>query len=156
MEDNDRFGMDSDETPRRGYEGIILELARKGVQTSLKRLMSTEEGLRMVISALVPKEIGQYVTRELELFRTGILEIIKDEMSKFLGRINLAEEIQNTVDGLNFDVKLQLAISKRPTDQPPEADPPPQAKVKKAPKTTPKGKPKTAAKGRAATTKKAP
>ncbi|HQC45560.1 MAG TPA: hypothetical protein PLC97_10115 [Myxococcota bacterium] len=111
MDDNDRFGPESDSQPRRGYDGMLREFARKAVETSFNTLLSTDEGLRAFVGALVPKEIGQYVSRELEAFRTGFLEVITKEMGRFLDNLDLAGEVKKVLDGLDVEVKLNLSLS---------------------------------------------
>lgn len=133
MDDTDRFGTDSDSVPRRGMDGMILDLARKAVSTSVKSLLSSEEGLRALIGAMVPKEIGQYVSRELAAFRSGFLEAVTGEMSRFLERIEPAAELQKVLDGMEFDVHVKVGVSRRK----PASDgqpPPPAAKAAPSPK----------------------
>lgn len=113
MDDTERFGTESDAGPRRGMDGVIFDIARKAVATSVKSLLSSEEGLRALIGAMVPKEIGQYVSRELEAFRSGFLEAIKGEMSRFLDRIEPAAEVQKVLDGMEFDVHVKVGVSRR-------------------------------------------
>lgn len=130
MDDTDRFGMDSDSVPRRGMDGMILDLARKAVATSVKSLLSSEEGLRALIGAMVPKEIGQYVSRELAAFRSGFLEAVTGEMSRFLERIEPAAELQKVLDGMEFDVHVKVGVSRR---KPASDGQPPPAAAKEAP-----------------------
>jgi len=133
MDDTERFGTESETGPRRGMDGVIFDIARKAVATSVKSLLSSEEGLRALIGAMVPKEIGQYVSRELAAFRSGFLDAITGEMSRFLNRIDPAVEVQRVLDGLEFDVHVKVGVSRRkPVEDAPE-DPAP-ARTQPAPK----------------------
>lgn len=140
MDDTERFGTEADSGPRRGVDGAIFDLARKAVATSVKSLLSSEEGLRALIGAMVPKEIGQYVSRELAAFRSGFLEAMTGEISRFLERIDPAAEIQKVVDGMEFDIHVKVGVSRRkaPTDDvaPPEPVAAKRAGRKPAPKRT--------------------
>jgi hypothetical protein len=113
MDDTERFGTDAESGQRRGMDGVIVDLARKAVATSVKSLLSSEEGLRALIGAMVPKEIGQYVSRELAAFRSGFLEAMTGEISRFLDRIDPAAEIQKVVDGMEFDIHVKVGVSRR-------------------------------------------
>jgi sorbitol-specific phosphotransferase system component IIBC len=112
MDDSERTH-DADPSQRRGSDGIIFDIARKAVATSVKSLLSTEEGVRALIGAIVPKEIGQYVGRELSQLRTDVLQALVGEMSRFLNRIEPAEEIKKLLSGLVFDVNITVGVRPR-------------------------------------------
>ncbi len=120
MDDTERPSAEPDSGQRRGMDGMIFDIARKAVASSVKSLLSSEEGLRALIGAIVPKEIGQYVSRELAAFRSGFLEAITGEISRFLDRIDPAAEIQKVVDGLEFDIHVKMGVSRR---KPPSESP---------------------------------
>lgn len=112
MEDPDRMPGE-DPTHRKGTEGIIFDLARKAVTTSVKSLLSTEEGLRALVGAIVPKEVGHYVRGELSQLRKDFLEAVVGEMTRFLNRVDPATEVQKMLSGLTFDVHVTVGISKK-------------------------------------------
>lgn len=112
MEDPDRMTGD-DSAHRKGTEGIIFDLARKAVTTSVKSLLSTEEGLRALVGAIVPKEVGQYVRGELSQLRKDFLEAVVGEMTRFLNRVDPATEIQKMLTGLTFDVHVTVGVSRK-------------------------------------------
>ncbi len=112
MDDTDRITGD-EAGARKGTEGIIFDLARKAVGTSVKSLLSTEEGLRALVGAMVPKEVGQYVRGELSQLRKDFLEALVDEMTHFLNRVDPAAEIQKVLSGLTFDVHVTVGVSKK-------------------------------------------
>jgi len=112
MEDPDRL-LGEDSAHRKGTEGIIFDLARKAVTTSVKSLLSTEEGLRALVGAIVPKEVGQYVRGELSQLRKDFLEAVVGEMTRFLNRVDPATEVQKMLSGLTFDVHVTVGVSKK-------------------------------------------
>lgn len=138
MDDTERFGSEPDSGQRRGMDGVIVDLARKAVTTSVKSLLSSEEGLRALIGAMVPKEIGQYVSRELAAFRSGFLEAMTGEVSRFLARIDPAAEVQKVVDGMEFDIHIKVGMSRRKAPANGELPPEPVAATKPARKPAPK------------------
>jgi len=137
MADPDRFGTEADPAQRRGSDGIIFDIARKAVAGSVKSLLSTEEGLRAVIGAVVPKEFSQYLGRELSAFRAEFLKAITNEFSRFLGRLDPANELQKMLSGLNFDVHVTVGISRKEAEAkaaPAPAQPAPTPAPTKRPK----------------------
>jgi len=139
MEDGDRL-MGEEGGGRKGTEGIIFDLARKAVTTSVKSLLTTEEGVRALVGAVVPKEVGQYVRGELSQLRKDFLEALVGEMTRFLNRVDPAAEIQKVLSGLTFDVHVTVGVSKKREPPVPVAAPVPDAKPAKTARKAPKRK----------------
>ena len=49
-----------------GVEGFIPELVRKAVERSVQTLLQSEEGMRSVVSALMPREVLSNVVQQLD------------------------------------------------------------------------------------------
>lgn len=98
---------------RRGTEGMLFDLARKAVGTSVKSILSTEEGLRALVGAMVPKEVGQTVRGELTQLRKDFLEAVVREMTRFLNRVDPATEVQKILAGLVFDVHVTVGVTRK-------------------------------------------
>jgi len=115
---------------------ILFDIARKAMSGSVKTMLSTEEGIKAVLAAVVPKEVGQYVGRELTAFRTEFLQALVGEMSRFLARIDPSSEMQKVLAGLTFDIHVQMGISRKepPAQQAPapQSAPEPARKPRKA------------------------
>ena len=114
----ERVPPEGDVGSRKGPEGIIVDLARKAVASSVSALLSSEEGLRALIGAIVPKEVGRYVANELAILRSDFLKALTLEISRFLDRVDPAVELQKALAGLKFDIHLIVGVSKNE----PEAD----------------------------------
>lgn len=110
---------------RRAVDGV-LDLARKAVGTSVKSLLSSEEGLRQVLSAVIPKEVGQAVRAELAELRRDFLSASVRELNGFLSHVDPAKEMQRLLTDLVFDIRVQVGIRRRDpaVDGGPEAPPP--------------------------------
>lgn len=111
---DDRLPPEGEAAARRG-EGLIADLARKAVAGSVGAILSSEEGIKQIIGAIVPKEVGQYVARELAVLRAEALKAVVGEVSRFLERVEPAEELKKVLDGLTFDVHLSMNV--RRTDR---------------------------------------
>ena len=103
---------DSDAGTRRG-ERLLADLARRAVSGSVGALLSSEDGIKQLIAAIVPKEVGQYVARELALLRSQALEALTGQVAKYLERIDLADEIKDVLSGLNFDIHIRVGVTRR-------------------------------------------
>jgi hypothetical protein len=99
-------------------QGRLFDMARKAVSGSVKTVLSTEEGIKAVLGAVVPKEVGQYIGRELSAFRTDFSKAMVGELSRFLNRLDPAAELQKVLAGLTFDVHVTVGISKKKEDRP--------------------------------------
>ena len=97
-------------------KGAVFDLARKAVATSVSALLQSEEGVRSAMAA-VPREIAQYAARELAQLRGELLAALTGELSRFLDRVDPATELQKVLEGLTFDIRIQVSATPR-TDQP--------------------------------------
>ncbi|NOZ01508.1 MAG: hypothetical protein GXP54_06415 [Deltaproteobacteria bacterium] len=123
----DPFDENNNTTERpKGAEGVIFDIARKAVAGSVRSLLSSEEGLRALIGAMVPKEIGQTIVRELSTqfaaLRTEIVRALVAELSAYLGGLDPATEIQRILSGLEFDISVKVGINQK-TGKTPEKKP---------------------------------
>lgn len=100
----------SNESERRS-EGLIGELAKKAVASSVGALLSSEEGIRSLIGTILPREIGAYFAKELSVLRGEILKALMEELSRYLSRVDMAKELKMLLDGLAFDVHVTVRVS---------------------------------------------
>ena len=111
----DGNGSDPAQERPKGAEGVIFDIARKAVAGSVRSLLSSEEGLRALIGAPVPKEIGQTVARELATqlatLRAETVKAVVAELSRYLDRLDPAAEVQKILSGLDFDVHIKVGVS---------------------------------------------
>lgn len=126
----DFAGGDPTQERPKGAEGVIFDIARKAVAGSVRSLLSSEEGLRALIGTLVPKEIGQTVARELSTqlatLRAETVKAVVAELSRYLDRLDPADEVQRILSGLDFDVRIRVGVT-------PKEAPAPKTPVKKTP-----------------------
>lgn len=97
---------------RRAVDGV-LDLARKAVGTSVKSLLNTEEGLRQILGAVIPREVGQAVRVELSELRREFLAASVREINRFLAHVDPAKELQRLLTDLVFDIRVQVGIRRR-------------------------------------------
>ena len=91
-------------------DGIIFDIARKAVSSSVKSLLVSEESIRSLIGAIVPKEIGSYIKQEVSLLRTEFLNAMMAEMTKFLQQRDVSADIRSALDGLDFDIHVNVSV----------------------------------------------
>ncbi len=117
---NERTGPEHEgEAPeRRGAEGVFFDIARKAVAGSVRSILSSEDGIKALIGAIVPKEVGQTVLREVATLRTETVRAVVAELARFLERLDPAVEVQKVLSGLRFDVHVSVEVSPR---QPPSS-----------------------------------
>lgn len=116
---NDRSADVEPEAPeRRGAEGVIFDIARKAVIGSVRSILSSEDGIKALIGAIVPKEVGQHVLREVATLRTETVRAVVAELGQFLGRVDPAVEVQKVLSGLRFDVHVRVEVSPREAPSP--------------------------------------
>lgn len=109
----ERTEFEGEGNERRGAEGMIFDIARKAVVGSVRSILSSEDGIKALIGAIVPKEVGQTVLREVANLRTETVRAVVAEIGRFLERLDPAVEIQKILSGLRFDVHVSVEISPR-------------------------------------------
>jgi len=112
MADGPDTGPTEETSGRRAVDGV-LDLARKAVGSSVKSLLNSEEGMRQVLSAVIPKEVGQAVRSELAELRRDFLAATVREMNRFLTHVDPARELQRLLTDLVFDIRIQVGVRRR-------------------------------------------
>lgn len=72
-----------------------------------------QSALKMLLGAMLPKEIGQYFQNELSQLRNDFLKALMTEVRCYLSKFDIGSEIQKILDGLEFDVQLKVTVNKR-------------------------------------------
>jgi len=91
----------------------LSSLARKAVSSSIKSILSSEDGLKALVAGIVPKEVGQTVLRELAIMRSEAVKAFAKELTRFLQSIDIAGEIQKVLAGLSLDIHIKVDINTR-------------------------------------------
>lgn len=116
---NDNTGDESTDRlngDRRAPESLLFGTARKAVASSVRALLSSDEGIRTLLGAVVPREAGQALLRELSELRNGVVTAIADELHRLVEHLDLAGEVQKVLDGLDLDIAVKVRISRRHED----------------------------------------
>lgn len=135
----ERADAEAEAPERRGAEGVIFDIARKAVVGSVRSILSSEDGIKALIGAIVPKEVGQHVLREVATLRTETVRAVVAELGRFLERLDPAVEVQKVLSGLRFDVHVRVEVSPKETSSqaaaavPAEPQPGPGEKGRKPP-----------------------
>jgi hypothetical protein len=94
---------------KKSPDGMLVELAKKALVTSVTRILETEGFVREMVKA-VTREVAGYVIREIEGLRQEVVEQAGSQLGSYLDRIDLAKEARKTLDGLSFDVNIKVKI----------------------------------------------
>ena len=92
----------------RRLEGFVPDVVRRAVVTGVKSFLQTEEGLRSLVGAMIPKEALSYVAQQLDSSKNDVLRIVSRELRDFLRHIDLGGEIQKILTSISFEVTTQI------------------------------------------------
>ncbi len=99
---------------RKSADQVIIDLARRAMATSLKSLLSTEEGIRNIISAVLPKDLIRelllHIGGQFDEFRKDLVETLGQEIRHFGDTLDIAEETKKILDGLELEINIKLAL----------------------------------------------
>ncbi|HNZ03961.1 MAG TPA: hypothetical protein PLZ31_09765 [Myxococcota bacterium] len=103
-------GEQPEQTERRGGDGMLTELARRAVATSVSKLVETEGFIREVVKAM-SRELAGYVSREVHGLRQDMVEQVGDQVGRWLDRVDMADEIRRGLNGMTFDIQVKVKVT---------------------------------------------
>lgn len=88
----------------RGLEGF----ARRAVEAGVNRMLSTEDGLRAVVDAVMPRELVGRALDQVDAAKSEAVAVVGREMRTFLANLNVGEELAKILTSVSFEVKMQV------------------------------------------------
>lgn len=95
-------------------KSIVPDFMKKAIQSSVRSLLSTEEGIRTVLREMLPRELFGYVKEVIDAGKNEGLRIVAEQTSEFLERMDVETLAQLIVD--NYRIKVNLEIELEPKD----------------------------------------
>ncbi len=90
----------------------ISDIARRLLLTGVGAIFMTEESIRNAISDLkLPKEAVGYVFEQAKKQKDDLVTIVAAEVSKFLSKINVHEEITKVLTSLQIHIDATLSFT---------------------------------------------
>lgn len=100
----------------RAVEGIVPDILKRSVFTSVGNVLMSEEGLRaMLLEKNLPKEVVNVLLSQADVMRREILRIISREIRIFLQNMDFGGEISKILTSLSFEIKTEIRFI--PNDQ---------------------------------------
>lgn len=91
-----------------GVEGFIPELVRKAVERSVQAVLQSEEGMRGVVSALMPREVLSNVVQQLDGAKRDVVTAVGRELQTFLQNLNVGEELTKILTSVRFEINTSV------------------------------------------------
>jgi len=108
-EPRDREDDEDRDAPRRGFERLLPDLIRRGVEAGLERLGRTDDSLRNFIAqSKLPKEIASHLLAQIDETKNGLFRVVAKEIRDFLENTNVAEEIKKALTSMSFEIKTEV------------------------------------------------
>ncbi len=87
----------------RGVVGALHELMGKIINKG-------ESGLKRATDLTIPKELISFGREQMGSLRTDVVGIVGKELQRFLGELNLGQELLKIFTYLTFEVKMQIRL----------------------------------------------
>jgi hypothetical protein len=101
---------------RERLEGLVPEIVRKTFYAGLGAVFSTEEGIRKLAHDLpMPKEVATSLLSSADGVKDEVLRVVGRELSDFLGKLNVSQELAKLLTQLSFEIKTEVRFI--PNDQ---------------------------------------
>jgi hypothetical protein len=88
----------------RGLEGF----ARRAIESGVFRMQQTEEGLRSIASAVVPRELINKTLDGVDTAKSEAVAVVGRELRTFLSNLNVGEELSKILTSVSFEVRMQV------------------------------------------------
>lgn len=100
----DARGGDGRPGEARGVEGF----AKRAIEAGVMRMLQTEEGLRALAGAVVPRELVGKALDGVDTVKGEAVAVIGRELRTFLANLNVGEEMAKILTSVSFEVKMQV------------------------------------------------
>lgn len=99
---------------RKGADQLIIDLARRAVSSSVKSLLSTEEGIRNIIGAILPKDLVtdllMHIEGQFDELRKDLVQTLGKEIRHFGDKLDIVADTKKILDGMEVEINLKLAL----------------------------------------------
>jgi hypothetical protein len=91
---------------------------RKILTTGVGAALMTENGLRQALSDIqLTRQARDYISRQASKGKEEITKVLAAELKRFLGRVNLHDEIQKALAGMKLEVQATVTLAPRETSR---------------------------------------
>ncbi len=94
----------ADARPERGLEAF----ARRAVEAGVQRMLNSDEGLRNLVGAVVPRELVGRAVDQVDAAKTEVVAVVGREMRTFLANLNVGDELAKILTSVSFEVRMQV------------------------------------------------
>jgi len=85
----------------------------KVLETAIGTALMTEEGISRIFSELkLPRDATKYIKDQTRQRKEELGSLIRNELQRFLSRINLHEEISKALTGMTIQVTATVKLEK--------------------------------------------
>ncbi len=102
-------GHDETEEGARPPEGEPApENLRKNLTARLQKMLSTDEGVRALVGAVVPKELIANTLEQVDGARNEAVAIVGRELRTFLEHLDVGEELAKILTSVSFEIRMEV------------------------------------------------
>ncbi len=99
---------DRDGDGRPGEGGILNDLIRRAVVSGVQAVFSTEDGVRALMGAIVPRELIQTIASQVDATKREAVSMVGREMHNFLENLNVGDEIAKILTSVTFEIRTEV------------------------------------------------
>ncbi len=97
---------DRGDAGRRGDS--ISNLVKGAISTGVRSVLTTEEGIRGVVSDLFPKEMTGYVKTQIDGIKKDVYQAVLSEVVTFLHQLDLAAVVKTVLTDVRVKVNIEV------------------------------------------------
>jgi hypothetical protein len=97
--------------PRRGPEGFLPDLLRRGLTLGFTGFFMTEEALRRALGDSMPRDWLEFMVAQSEKTRAELLERLSREFGRVLQAVDPVEILRRLLDGQTIEVSARIKLA---------------------------------------------
>lgn len=86
----------------------ISNLVKGAISTGVRSVLVTEEGIRGVVSDLLPKEMTGYVKTQVDGIKKDVYQAVLSEVVTFLQQLDIATVIKTVLTNVKVKVNIEV------------------------------------------------
>ena len=88
--------------------GLIPDLVKRAVNTSIQTMVTTEEGVRSVVGAVAQNDVVNAAVQGIDATRKEVSGIAGREIRTFLENMNVGEELAKILTSVSFEIRTEV------------------------------------------------
>ncbi|MCO4761776.1 MAG: hypothetical protein KC502_09745 [Myxococcales bacterium] len=89
-------------------EDLAHDKLRKNIAARLTRLLTSDEGVKTLVGAVVPKELISSTLDQVDATKSEAMAMVGRELRSFLDHLDVGEELAKILTAVSFEIRMEV------------------------------------------------